>query len=1006
MRALVRILSALFLALIPLVGSSLGQTLRFDHLDMNDGLSQSSVHAIVQDPAGFMWFGTEDGLNRFDGHDFRIFRHDPMDSASISSNIIIGLFIGRENDLWVATGDGIDRFEPENEAFERFGSSRDGARGSFTRTIDQTADGRLWASTDGNGLLVIDPASGAVRRFVHDPENPASLWGNRTYTARACGDSEVWVSSLEGLALVRLEPYLTVERIPDRGYGLTYDVRCTEEGDVWLAASGGLFRGNSMSGPLQRLTPTGSYRLADDGQGGVWVVTLSSGLIHASRDGTITLHQPDPLDPRSVPEDVLNSVYRDDVGTIWVGSASKGVSRFNALRQRFRHVELRRHVEPSLNSSLVSAALEGNDGTIWIGTGEGLFRTDSNLTRFEPVASAQGLPLKNIYSILQGEEDEIWVGGDGLCRLESRGSRCYSDDPANPRILPMNVVRDVYRDRQGTIWVATRAGLARYVAESDDFDLFVHDPNDGGSISHDDVRKVLEDSRGELWVGTVNGLNRLDRRTGRFTRYLNEQGNRRSLSNPLAWTLLEDARRRLWVGTLGGLNMYDPQSDGFIPFGSAEGLPSEVINCLLEDDRGRLWVSTNRGLSRLEIVNESPDAPALSVQNFTEDDGLQADEFHANACHGLSDGRMIFGGVNGFNIFHPDSIRLNEHVPPIVLTGVSVMGRPHDRPPLTLGDLRLRYNRNFFTFAFSALDYVSPKKNRHAYMLEGLDREWIDAGSRPQAVYTSVPPGRYTFRARGSNGDGVWNETGIALPIVILPPFWQTWWFRLLALAAVVAALATAYKLRVRRLLAVERMRLRIAGDLHDDIGASLGSIILLSDMVQRRPTLEANDRRRLQTITQTAREMADDLREIVWIVNPQNDRLGDLVERMRHTASTMLDGVPHSFNAPVRLATDTVDMAIRRNVLLIFKEILHNVRRHADAGRVEIEVREETGRLLFRVEDDGRGFYLGEDGLNHGHGLKSMQMRAREMGGELVVESEPGRGTKISGRIPYHANA
>ncbi|HEX7071067.1 MAG TPA: two-component regulator propeller domain-containing protein, partial [Rhodothermales bacterium] len=690
------------------------------------------------------------------------------------------------------------------------------------------------------------------------------------------------------------------------------------------------------------------------------------------------------------------SLLHDDAGTLWVGTSSGGIGYWNPLRQRFAHVRPDPDRPGALRAGNVFAMAEAPDGALWVGTTAGLFRTTDGAA-FRRFDRGDGLADEQIQALTFDSTGTLWVGTlGGLCRLPSGASRFACQSVPE---LSSDFILAVTIDRNGVMWLGTRLGLLHRAPGETDFRVYRHDTADSTSLSDDDVRAVLEDSRGRIWVGTMNGLNRFDQSTGRFERFMHAAADSTSLSNPTAWTLLEDGDGRLWVGTFDGISVLG--RDGkFRRIGVTDGLPNGVIYGLVEDAAGRIWASSNRGLSRIETAADG----TLHIRNYTPEDGLQSYEFNLNARTRLADGRIVFGGVNGYNVFDPATMTENRAVPPVVLTGLSVLGHPYEKPVASVETLRLPHDESFFTLTFAALDFVSPAQNHYRYRLEGLDEDWIDAGTRPVAVYTSVPPGRYTFRVRGSNGDGVWNEAGLALPVVITPPFWQTWWFRLMAVALMAAALAGAYRMRVRRLLAVERMRLRIAGDLHDDVGASLGSIILLSDMVRRSDSLAATDRRRLEAIGQTAREMSADLREIVWIVNPEHDHMDDLVERLRRASAGLLDGIPHIFEAPETLSRARLGMAFRRDVLRAYKEMLHNVRKHADASRVRVRVAHDDQRLTIRVEDDGRGFE--EAGNRDGHGLKSLRERAARLGGSVTIDSTPGLGTTVVYAVPIHADA
>lgn len=1002
---------ALFLAGLVLCGATpraSGQAPYFEHLGIEDGLSQTTVYAIAKDTLGFMWFATEEGLNRYDGREFRVYRNRSGDSTSISLSAVISLLVDSRGRLWAGTGDGVDLYDARTGQFEWFGSADEGTRGKIIYGMEETADGTIWAASIGAGLLAIDPETRKVVSYRADETSTASLASDVAASVVTCDGTNLWVGTRGELTYVQTAPGGRIRSVRRSGrpdVGIVYDTYCETESTVLFASSTGLFRADTSLSQVEAIPllpgPTRDvslFRVVGDGEGGFWVATYGAGLIHLGPGGDVTRLSVAHMGEGGVPDDRIHALFRDDVNTIWVGTASAGVSRWNPLRRRFAHVKPDPTREDALQSPNVWGIADAVDGGLWIGTTSGLFLMDESGS-FRRFGERDGLLYEQVHTFAFDAEKTMWVGTyGGVCYLPEGTFRFSCVDQ---RSLPSMFIMDLQFDSDGDLWLATRSGLGHYRPATGEFEAFNPVENDSTSISSGDVRSVIEDADGDLWLGTVNGVNHMERATGRFTRYLHDPADTSSLSNPVTGAMLWDSRGYLWVGTMGGISILDPATRTFRRLTEDDGLANDVIYGLLEDDAGRVWACSNRGLSRVSLTSGDVWGP-VRIRNYSPDDGLQSYEFNLHATHRMSDGRMIFGGVNGFNVFHPDSIVDNSVAPAVALTGLTVRGRPYHRPPSSLPELRLAHDESFFTLSFAALDFVSPSQNRYAYRLEGLDDDWIDAGTRPVATYTSVPPGRYTFRARGSNGDGIWNEAGIALPIIVTPPFWQTWWFRILMLGLLAGVLTLAYNLRIRRLLEVERMRLRIAGDLHDDVGASLGSIILLSDMVRRSTQLAPNDQRRLERIGQIARDMSADLREIVWIVHPGREEMGDLVARLQHVCTTLLDGISHSFEASGRLTSYRLDMSFRRNVLLMFKEILHNVRKHAGASRVDVHVGERAGRLTIVVEDDGTGFDPGASG--NGHGLENLRSRSDQMGGEVWLDAAPGRGTRVTVTVPIRA--
>ena len=412
---------------------------------------------------------------------------------------------------------------------------------------------------------------------------------------------------------------------------------------------------------------------------------------------------------------------------------------------------------------------------------------------------------------------------------------------------------------------------------------------------------------------------------------------------------------------------------------------SNIILGIVEDDGGNLWISTPKGLSRF-----NPDS--REIRNYDA-----ADELPGGSLIKSRTGEMIVGNDRGLFIFHPDSLRDNPHVPNVVLTAFNVLNEPYplSQPIYRTREIVLDHTQNFFSFEFATLDFVAPEKNRYAYRLEGVDDDWVQAGTRRYANYTHIDHGTYVFRVKGSNNDGVWNEVGASVSLVITPPFWQTWWFRTLAVLATIGLLALIYNYRVNKLLELERVRVRIARDLHDELGSNLSGIALASTMVQESENLSEQQRRRLSEISDNAMQTADAMREIVWFINPEHDEPADLVLKMKDVASSMLNGVEISFESRDDVFEDSMDIEVRRHVFLIYKEILNNIVKHAQCSRVDILLERESGRFRMSIADNGCGF----DPLQtyRGNGLKNLQTRAKGIGGKLDIVSSSGQGTRIT---------
>jgi two-component sensor histidine kinase len=447
---------------------------------------------------------------------------------------------------------------------------------------------------------------------------------------------------------------------------------------------------------------------------------------------------------------------------------------------------------------------------------------------------------------------------------------------------------------------------------------------------------------------------------------------------------------------LSRLRKEDRDRPVFMRYLVKDGLPNDVIYGILEDDGGNLWISTNYGISRLDSETET-------FKNFDTRDGLHGNEFNTETFCRTAEGTFIFGGVNGATEFHPDSLSESTFNAPVILTGFNIFDRPAEleQSLSSSEEITLSYRDNYFSFEFASLDYSKPDRNRFEYILEGLDKEWTQAGTRHFAGYTHVNPGRYTFKVRGTNGDGIWSDDIASVRIVITPPFWRTWWFITLVVIAATALVAGIIIYRVRQLLAIERLRSRIAADLHDDIGAGLTEISIMGEIITRKLP---NDSKNLVTteidrIGTTSRHLIDSMSDIVWLVNPGRDSLFDLISRLGDSYKESLHTCDINFRTEnlESLKNVRLSMEYRQNLFLIFKEALNNSLKYSGAGDISLEVSLSGKKLIMKLADDGKGFDI--DSVQEGNGLGNMKERAGRIGGRLTVDSAPGKGTAIEFR-------
>jgi diguanylate cyclase (GGDEF)-like protein/PAS domain S-box-containing protein len=782
------------LGLAVLLAAPAGATRRshyFEQISSAQGLAQNTVHALARDHRGFVWAGTQGGLHRYDGYGFELFAHDPGNEESLPENFVTALAATGDGLLWIGTstsflavldlGSGVVR---RHRAALPGGSDPQRDR---VVAIAPGADGGLWVATAG-GVEHYDPASGRRDSVLVLSGAPRSERRGVPRSVDLAFDrrGQLWVAS--DLGLTRIDPATRAVQavgpaVP--AFGLHRDDRER----LWAGTLDGLYRITDEGGLEAAVVADGQppigavWRVTSDRRQRVWVALLAGGLLRydpASGETVAMAHHSSV--PHGLPEASIFSLMVDPSNLLWLGGEARGIATTRADGAHFPLLVDTARGSADVGNN-VRALLEAGDGRLWIGSdGDGFKRVDPATGTFESHIEAlhvalQPAPIRalRVLGLAHGDDGRLWVGTDhGVFDYDpaQRRAELISDPPVRAGLVPDGQFRFVTRGSDGSLWIGTlNSGLARYWPASREWRLYPHDPEDPQSIAHGMVNAVHEDADGRLWIGTLGGLNLLDVASGRMRRVQHDPDDRESLSGNVVRDFLQGSDGRLWIATHSGLNELVGENDDGRPrfrrYGVEQGLPSNTVYALREDRQGILWVATNLGLARLQPGSGQ-------ARRFGMRDGLQDLEFNGGAALALSDGRLAFGGIRGFNLFDPATIEDSRFAPPVVLTRVRIGSEPAIGGESVPGSIMLPQAARLLRLRFASLDYTAPVQNRFQYQLEGFDPDWIDGDALPEATYTNLDPGSYRLRVRGSNHDGVWSDAELDVPVVVVPPWWNS----------------------------------------------------------------------------------------------------------------------------------------------------------------------------------------------------------------------------------------
>ena len=1026
--------------------------LRFDRITSEEGLSQNTVTCILQDRKGFMWFGTEDGLNRYDGYSFIVFRRNQQNPKSISGNYIRSLMLDHNGILWVGTRTGgVNKYDDATRSFLHVVADPGNPGGLVSNDVLamlEDRSGKLWFGT-ANGLDEYDPQTNRFFHFRHDAHNPESL--SNDYVTALCEDhlGNLWVGTYLGLN--RFAPaegafvhYVNKGSSPQLLNDIISSIYEDRRGDLWVGTMGGGFnlydRAADQFKPFSAQNDRGHqshmlendfiHAIMEDHLGVFWVGT-EDGLVRFDRQKEIGYVEKNNLSNyESIGDNFVACLYEDRSMNLWVGTASGGINKVNRKAKQFFSFTHDPNNPSSLSADNVLGVCLDHGGTLWVGTWlGGLNRYDARTKTFKSYVHDVSHPERTIsstiiYSMYEDSRERFWIGTAWGLNLLDRDRETFTlflpsgTDSAtrSPGYVYPNNIYSLVEDRTGVLRLATNNGLLTFDCGTKNWKKLNHNPADRKSLAHNSVSVLFIDAQGRFWVGTSGGgLDLFNPQNETFYHHVNDPSNPASISGNVITAISQSSPGTLWIGTTEGLNEFNPERETFRRYTDNEGLPNNVVQSIQGDDRGNLWIGTNGGLSKFNLQTKT-------FRNNAKGDGLLSNEFGPSSAVRSSDGMMYFGCIKGLLAFYPDSLQDYSYTPPVMMTSFLKFDEEAvlEKDIALLPDIVLKPKENKIAFEFASLDYSNSNNNMYAFKLEGFDRDWVVAKHRHRATYTNLDPGKYIFHVKGSNSDGFWSDSTVSVSITVTPPFWATWWFRSTAVIFVIAITAYAYYKRVSylqkersrerelaRLLLQnqEDERKRIAGELHDSVGQNMLVIKNRVFLGLQPPEDLQKMKQQMEEISTAVSQTLKELREISYNLRPYElDRVG-LTEAIK----AMLDGIENSSTIGFETEVDSINALFSKeaeiNIFRILQELCNNILKHSNATEATVIVKKETEWVQLFARDNGKGFdlrALARDSARPvGFGLAGMDERVRILNGRMEIRSFPGFGTSVRIIIP-----
>jgi len=999
--------TALFLLLIGVaVAFRMPEFIHFNYLTTKDGLSQNSINSIIQDLDGYIWIGTQDGLNCYDGYTFKVYRPDPNEPMSLKYTSITTLSVDKRGMLWIGSDAGLCRMHKQKDGSGTFQYVDDcpvvslltdsknrlwigtnhglkilkadkiypdtvsyviPEKYTFT-CIEETRDGRIWAGTVENGIFEIIPGAphSKIRRILASSQTFKS---NHIQAIHKDRFGFLWIATLEG-GVSKYDP------IRKEFINYIHNPRKT-----------GSLSGNDV------------LSLLEDAEGRIWVGTANHGLCsyNPERD-SFTRYPYHNNDAVSLNNSGVVSLMQDRSGTFWVGTNGGGLNYFNLDGFRFLYHQVAHTSRRNKYKNCIWAMAEEKENKIYVGTNQGVYcRSFTNHSRAFLIPQGLGLIGNTaVHALCFGRNGVLWIGTlkNGLFRYNEKKKdlKNYRSGVKGAGTFPSNIIYTIYEDRQGLLWIGSNGrGLIRFDPKTEYAEPIGMNITKQDSIGNWIVMIFADrDNDSLLWLGSWNdGLIRFNKFNRQFKTY-------RALRNSTILCIAQTDRDHLWLGTYGnGLLKFNVKDHGITAYTEKEGLSNNVVYAVLADETGCLWMSTNQGISRFNLRTET-------FINYDETNGLQDSEFNLGAALKTKDGRLFFGGVNGFNEFYPRNSR--NRIPPSIMVRLTT-GAGKTISVFDKQKVELPFYQNTLYFTLTAFHYKNSKKNKYAYKLEGFDDDWIYCGSQRTVLYKDLPGGSYIFRVKAANCDGVWSDEQAVYPIHIKSPFWENAWFYIFIVVVSLGIIVIVQRNHMKQKVKIEmekrrereKIQRRLVADFHDELGHRVTKILFLSKILKDKKA-HPDKNEYIDKIIGNADSLFKEIREFIWELDPAENTLYDLAVHLKNFSDQIFDQTEIAFElqgVSAEMGKKTLPLNWRKEIMYIFKEAMHNILKHAGGcKKVALSIQLNKDILTMTLTNDGKGFEGRPD--QKGTGLKNMRKRAENINGLLSINSYKTKGTRI----------